>query len=249
MRVLDNAIYVEANHMNFSSSARKKEAVRYVVCHYTGNINDTARNNAVYFRDNAVQSSAHFFVSDITIYKSVPLNHAAYAIGLGARKQPYFKWPSMWKKITNSNSISIEMCGSKNSREASDKTKETAAALVADILDIYGLTPSAVYRHYDVTGKCCPAWAVTEPFNWIDFMLKVNNYYCGEGDKMKDSQENYNLFKTWMKRYEDEKAAESAGWANDAMTYCQSCGLINEGRPNSYVTRAELATVIMRMNG
>lgn len=249
MRVLDNAIYVEANHMNFSSSVRKKESVRYVVCHYTGNINDTARNNAVYFRDNAVQSSAHFFVSDITIYQSVPLNHAAYAIGLGARKQPYFKWPSMWKKITNSNSISIEMCGSKNSREASDKTKETAAALVADILDIYGLTPSAVYRHYDVTGKCCPAWAVTDPFNWIDFMLKVNNYYYGEGDKMKDSQENYNLFKTWMKRYEDEKAAESAGWANDAMTYCQSRGLINEGRPNSYVTRAELATVIMRMNG
>lgn len=249
MRVLDNAIYVEANHMNFSSSVRKKQAVRYVVCHYTGNINDTARNNAVYFRDNAVQSSAHFFVGDITIYQSVPLNHAAYAVGLGARKQPYFKWPSMWKKITNSNSISIEMCGSKNSREASDKTKETAAALVADILDIYGLTPSAVYRHYDVTGKCCPAWCVTDPLNWIDFMLKVNNYYCGEGDEMKDNQENYNLFKTWMKRYEDEKAAQSAGWANDAMTYCQSRGLINEGRPNSYVTRAELATVIMRMNG
>lgn len=249
MRVLDNAIYVEANHMNFSSSVRKKEAVRYVVCHYTGNINDTARNNAVYFRDNAVQSSAHFFVSDITIYQSVPLNHAAYAVGLGARKQPYFKWPSMWKKITNSNSISIEMCGSKNSREASDKTKETAAALVADILDIYGLTPSAVYRHYDVTGKCCPAWCVTDPLNWIDFMLKVNNYYCGEGDKMKDSQENYNLFKTWMKRYEDEKAAQSAVWATDAMNYCHGRGLINEGRPNSYVTRAELATVIMRMNG
>lgn len=249
MRVLDNAIYIEANKANFNNTTRSLSSIKYIVIHYTGNINDTARNNALYFRDTPVQSSAHFFVSEDSIYQSVGIHHAAYSVGLGARKHPYFKWPSMWQKITNSNSISIEICGSKNSREGTDKTKNTAAQLVADLLDKLGLTPACIYRHYDVTGKICPAWAVEDPLKWLEFTLMVNRYFYKEGeDEMTNTPENYSVFKEFMAKYLDELAKSECAWSAEAMAYCQARGLINDGRPNSNVTRAELATVLMRLN-
>lgn len=249
MRVLDKAIFIEAHSANFSAATRASSAVKYIVCHYTGNINDTARNNALYFRSNPIQTSAHFFVSEDTVYQSVRENHVAYAVGLGSRKQPYYKWPSMWKKITNSNSISVEICGSKNSREGSVNTKDTAAKLVADLLEKYNLTPSCVFRHYDVTGKNCPAWAVDDPLKWLDFTIRVNNYFYGKGgDEMTDTPENYELFKKWMTRYLNEREDSTATWANGAMQYAADRQLILEGRPNSWVTRGELATVLLRMN-
>ena len=248
MRVLDNVIYIEANSKNFNQNVRDYDDIKYIVIHYTGNINDTARNNALYFREAITQTSAHYFVSNTDIYQSVPLNHAAYAVGLGARKEPYFKYPTMWKKITNNNSISIEICGSKESREGTDETKHTAAKLTVALLDKFNLTPSCVYRHYDVTGKPCPAWAVEDSIKWLNYKLLVNNYFYNIGDdNMKDTPENYSVFKEFMNRYLTETAKEAPEWPEEAMLYCKEKGLINDGRPNSPVTRAELATVLMRL--
>lgn len=250
MRVLDSSTYLEAHQANFNPTVRKSSDIKYIVIHYTGNIGDTARNNAIYFRSNAVQSSAHYFVSETSIYQSVPDNHAAYAVGLGSRKEPYFKYPTMWKTVTNSNSISIEICGSRNSREGSNETKETAAKLAADLMEKYSISLDCVCRHYDVTGKSCPAWAVTDPLNWLDFRLMISNAFYGkEVDDMTDTTENYAVFKTWMERYEDEKAAIAPTWEKEAMDYCAARGLISDGRPRSTVTRGELATVLMRLNG
>lgn len=250
MRVLDKAVYIEAHHKNFNHNARSLSSIKYIVCHYTSNIGDTARNNALYFSVASVQSSAHFFVSEDSIYQSVPLNHAAYSVGLGSMKQPYFKWPKMWEKITNSNSVSVEICGSKNSSEGTENTKRTAAKLVADLLEKLGLTPGCIFRHYDVTGKKCPAWAVDDPLKWFDFTLRVSNYFYGKGEDemLLDTSENYNMFKTFMERYWAEKAKEDPKWDDEAMSYCESRGLIKDGHGSSPVTRSELATVLMRMN-
>ena len=38
-------------------------------------------------------------------------------------------------------------------------------------------------------------------------------------------------------------------WYADAMAWAESAGLIRDGRPNDYVTRAELATVLYRLYG
>lgn len=250
MGLLNTATLVEAHKENFNPETRALTSIQFICIHYTSNTNDTARANALYFHDTVTKTSAHFFVSEDTVYQSVPLNHAAYAVGLGSMKQPYFKWPDMYGKIYNHNSVSIELCGSKYGPEASDKTKLTAARLTSELLSKLGLTPSRVYRHYDVTGKPCPKWAVDDPLKWLDFTLLVNNIFYGKGedDIMLDTPENYAMFKVFMDRYLDEKAKEDPKWDDEAMAYCQSRGLINDGRGSSPVTRSELATVLFRMN-
>lgn len=249
MRTLYKVTYIEANPANFSQETRHTNKIKYIVIHYTGNVNDTARNNALYFHDAKIETSAHYFVDDHSIYQSVPDNHAAFAVGLGARKEPYFKWPTMWKKITNSNSISIEICGSKNSREGSYQAKELAAKLVADLIEKYNLSINAVYMHYHVTGKECPAWAVQDPEKWFSFLSMVNHELIGkEEDDMLNTDENYMVFKQFMDRYFAELAKEDPSWDDTAMMYCQNRGLINDGRGSCPVTRSELATVLWRMN-
>lgn len=250
--ILDTVVQEWANQQNYNPNRRDLKNIKYIVIHYTGNVGDTAKNNADYFAREVVKSSAHYFVWEDTVYQSVPDNHAAYAVGLGDRKEPYIKWPSMWNKATNSNTISIEICGSKTSNEGSYKTKETAAKLTAELLHKYGLTPSCVIRHYDVTGKSCPMWAVQDPMKWLQFTLQVNQYYYGkEDDKLLDTPENYQVFKIFMDRYLAERAAcavtSSTDWRYAPMQYCENAGIIRDGRPESWVTRAELAAVVQRI--
>lgn len=249
MRVIQTAILIESHSGNFNPATRKANTVKYIVVHYTGNRNDTARANCEYYRDNNKGASAHYYVRNDTVYQSVREEHAAYAVGLGARKEPYFKWPSMWKKITNNNSISVEICGSYNSTEGNSQTKDTAAKLVADLLDKYGLGINSVYRHYDVTGKECPMWAVTTPSKWFEFLATVNHYFIGKEDTwvMQDTPENYQLFKIWMQRYLDEISSKPADWEAYDMAIVYSRGWIADGRPKSNITRGELARVLVRL--
>lgn len=247
-RVLEQVTFVQAHISNFSQKVRSKSAIKYIVVHYTGNTNDTARNNAIYFRDNPVVSSAHYFVSKGSIYQCVPDNHPAYAVGLGKRKEPYDKNVVGWGIINNSNSISVELCGGPHNNEALEEVKILGAKLVCDLLEKYGLNPSCVYRHYDVTGKWCPWWAVEHPDKWTHFKVLVNKEFYGkEEDELKNTPENYAVFKQFMDKYFQELAEkETPEWASGAMTWAQQNGLINDGRALSHVNRAELATVLMR---
>jgi len=69
-----------ANPDNYGE-ARTADQIRYLVIHYTGNDGDTAANNAAYYQRTVVQASAHYFVDDTTIYRSVPELCAAWAVG------------------------------------------------------------------------------------------------------------------------------------------------------------------------
>ena len=53
----------------------------YIVMHYTGNLTDTAKNNANYFRDADRGASAHLFVDESDVYEVVSLNDTAWAVG------------------------------------------------------------------------------------------------------------------------------------------------------------------------
>ncbi len=63
----------------------------------------------------------------------------------------------MHGKITNANSISIELCS--NSGAIAAETIANAVALTKTLMTKYGISASNVYRHFDVTGKLCPGWA------------------------------------------------------------------------------------------
>ena len=60
---------------------RTADQIRYLVIHYTGNDGDTAANNAAYYQRTVVQASAHYFVDDTAIYRSVPDLCVAWAVG------------------------------------------------------------------------------------------------------------------------------------------------------------------------
>ena len=110
MGLLDTAVTMLCHPQNHGGT-RPKEQIKYLVYHYTGNDGDHAAANAKYYRDNIVQASAHYFVDDTDVYRSVLDVGIAWAVG-GK------KWADcdqtgggkLYGTVTNYNSISIEMC-------------------------------------------------------------------------------------------------------------------------------------------
>ncbi|CEP42583.1 peptidoglycan recognition protein family protein [Paraclostridium sordellii] len=139
--------------------------VEYIVIHYTGNINDTAKNNADYFYGGNRNASAHYFVDDNEIYQVVEEYNGAWHCGDGNNRYG----------INNRNSIAIEMCGTDNGR-ISEKTVENTLELTKHLMKKYGIEADHVVRHYDASRKDCPSafhdnnWA-----RWWDFKNGLSN--------------------------------------------------------------------------
>ena len=141
---------------------------------YTGNSKDTAKANANYFSGAGRNASAHFFVDDAEIYQSVELRDTAWHCGAKSYKHG---------SCRNANSIGIEMCCTAGNYRISDRTKENAAYLCAFLCKMLGIGASGVdsyvLRHYDVTGKNCPAQMVSNPTEWQEFKNRVKGILGG----------------------------------------------------------------------
>ena len=176
-----------ANPGNYGGS-RGASQIKYLVFHYTGNDGDKARNNAAYFQSHVVEASAHYFVDDTTVYRSVPDLRVAWAVG-GKKyaNAAATGGGTMYKKITNTNSLSIEMCDTiKNGvYQASEATMENAAALGRGLMKKYGIPLSNVYRHFDVTGKHCPSYLVNAQ-KWDDFKKRLEEEEVVRYQRLKD---------------------------------------------------------------
>ena len=134
----------------------------YIVIHYTANDGDTAENNLQYFHNNVVKASAHYFVDEKEICSSVPVNYIAYHCGGSLQGSGGH---TFYKKCRNSNSIGIELCSRKDSKGNyyfKEETMLNAAALVRELMKEYNIPIDRVIRHYDVTGKICPAPFISE---------------------------------------------------------------------------------------
>ena len=142
-------------------SARSTSKIKYIVIHYTGNDGDTAKGNANYFACNIVKASAHFFVDDNYIYRAVPENYVAYAVG---GKKYNNAGGRLYGTVTNANSLSIELCDNvKNGLiYPSAETIANALELVSALMQKYNVPSHRVIRHYDVNGKPCPAYWVND---------------------------------------------------------------------------------------
>ena len=148
-----------ANKGNYGG-CRSLSAIKYIVIHYTANDGDTDENNGIYFKNNDVDSSAHYFVDDDSVTQSVPDNYIAWHCGGGLQGSGGH---SFYKKCINTNSIGIEICDDvKNGIiYPSAKTIENVIELTKTLMKKYNIPKSNVIRHYDVTGKKCPAY-------WVD---------------------------------------------------------------------------------
>lgn len=151
--------------------AKSSRNVEFTVVHYTGNAKkDTALSNAKYSTsvpEKGHNSSAHLFVDDANFYQSVKLRDVAFHCGTEDYK---YKHPS----CRNDNSIGIEMCCTAGPYKVSEKTADRAAGLVAYLFIQFGWglneIDSRLLRHWDVTGKWCPAqMAGTANQEWMYF--------------------------------------------------------------------------------
>lgn len=231
-----------ANAGNYGGDRTAGE-IRYLVIHYTGNNGDTAANNASYFQNNVVKASAHYFVDDTSVYRSVPDLKIAWAVG----GKPYADCRetgggTLYGVVTNRNSISIELCDTirDNGYKASEATLANAIQLCLELMERYQIPLSHVCRHFDVTGKQCPQYFVNAS-DWVAFKCRLTD--------LPVSQEQFNRL---MERWLTAQAAESpSSGSQAARQWAETLGLISgfsdgSKRYRSFCTREQLILILHR---
>ena len=158
--------FKEAHSTNFKKG--RASHIKYLVIHYTSNNGDTAKNNIDYYSRTAnLSSSAHYFVDECEAWQSVSEGDTAWHCGAKTYKHP---------ECRNANSIGIEMCSRKDANGKYyflEDTIENAVILTKALMEKYKIPVSNVIRHYDVTGKICPAPFVNDEKAWNAFKEKL----------------------------------------------------------------------------
>ena len=219
--------FKQASRGNYSPG--RTSPISYIVIHYTANSGDTAQNNLDYFARAKTGTSAHYFVDEHEVCQSVKDTDVAWHCG---RADGKYRHPA----CRNSNSIGIEMCNSL--KAVPEAVKQRTADFVRELMSRYGVPVQNVLRHYDVTGKRCPAPWVDDPQAWMDFkaLLEVEELTQEQFDSMMDNylaRRNAKPADDWAKSYIQE--------AIDAGAMADVGGTI--ASPQGFVTRQELATV------
>lgn len=174
-----------SNTANFGGN---RSEIEYIVIHYTANRGDTAENNAVYFAREDVGASAHYFVDENEIWQSVLDSKIAWHCGANTYKHGYCR---------NTNSIGVEICMNDKNGAVRENSIAHAVVLVRWLMEKYHVPIQNVIRHYDVTGKNCPAPMVQYPNIWADFKSKLMQQE-GEEEQVK-YYETIQEVPTWAK--------------------------------------------------
>ena len=225
---------------------RNTANIKWIVMHYTANDGDTDTGNANYFATRYRGASAHYFVDDDSITRSVPDNYVAWSVG-GA------KWDDCGKtgggkyygQCNNSNSISIEMCDTiRDGRiDVSDKTLKNAANLCRSLMYKYNIDINHVICHFDVNGKHCPdfnngAWIYGERKDFKRFKELVVNGMITEADVER-------IVRNILAGYN----TEPSDWAVKEKTIdkAKKLGITVDGsRPQGYAKREEVFQMLIR---
>jgi N-acetylmuramoyl-L-alanine amidase len=162
--------YVKVNP--YTRPARKNTGVEGIVMHYTASPRATAQNIRDYFNGTCIAqkryASAHYAVDKKEIIQMIPDNEVAYHAHDRSRC-----YVDVLKPNANFSALGIEMCIEADGSLHPDTVKN-ARALVVYLLDKYNLPTSRVYRHYDVTGKNCPAMWVSDPSLFNSFKKSLS---------------------------------------------------------------------------
>ena len=195
-------------HRGNYGDLRAVSNIKYIVIHYTANDGDTDENNGVYFKNNDVDASAHYFVDDDSITQSVPDNYVAWHCGSKTGyKHKYCRY---------SNSIGIEICDDVKNGVIypSAKTIQNVLDLTKSLMKKYNVPKENIIRHYDVTGKHCPAY-------WVDNNKWKNEFWNKLTDELTSANDiawelNHSYFPiTEMERF--VKALEEAKQNNSSL--------------------------------
>ena len=153
-----------AKSLSYGKSRDLKD-IDFIVVHFTANANDTAKNNVDYFATgNKRNAGAHYFVGRDGVAESIPANFVAWSVG--DKQAKLNGGGSQMKVCFNSNSVSVELC---DFRTWNDKVANTAAEFITALRSDLLIKKENIIRHYDVTGKLCPAPLVDEDM-WNKFL-------------------------------------------------------------------------------
>lgn len=125
----------------------------------------SAYANTQYFKNVNRNASAHYFIDDgDAIWQSVDDDDRSWSVGDARTKNG----------ADNNNTINIEVCG--NSK-FTDKELKNLRWLVQMLMKKYNIPKSRICRHYDITGKKCPAYYIDDK-NWST----LKSYIVGDTD-------------------------------------------------------------------
>ncbi|MFC8686300.1 N-acetylmuramoyl-L-alanine amidase [Brevibacillus porteri] len=164
---------------NKNSRPGKRITPKGLVIHWTANegkgANAVANRN--YFNKPTTIPSAHYCVDDKQIVRCLPENEMGYHVGAKEYKPDALQRLSSYP---NNCTIGIEMCV--NSDGDFDAMYQKTVELAADILKRYRWGADRLWRHFDVTGKNCPAYFVGN-----DYALKYTGLNASQAwAKFKD---------------------------------------------------------------
>lgn len=153
----------------YSRPAKKLQAVRKLVLHWTANYGGTAENHYRYFNNLSDRyASAHIFVDKNEAICIIPLSEVAYHANDGS----YRGVPEL-RPNANYLSIGVEMCVEKDGTFHPNTIARTEDVFV-ELCRRYKLNPlTDIVRHYDITHKNCPAPWVKDSQKFVDFKNRV----------------------------------------------------------------------------
>lgn len=149
----------------YTRPQKKLSKIDHIVIHYVGNPNSSAIANRNYFENQAKGSnpryaSAHFIVGlQGEVVQCLECNEVGYHCGTGA----------------NNYTIGIEVCHPDDSGKFSDVTIKALVELCQWLSKEYNIDLSKTTRHYDESGKNCPAYYVKNEQEWKELKGRIMN--------------------------------------------------------------------------
>ena len=167
--------YVIKNKFSRPGTVRQK--TMGIIVHYTANPGGTAKNHADFF-DGADggggrYAGAQVFVDKVQALALMPLNEVAYqANEAGCRIATLKGSLGGYNGNANVTTLGVEMCIERDGSIATETFNRTVDVVV-ELCRKYNLNQNNLYRHYDVTGKNCPAPWVARPADFTRFKNAV----------------------------------------------------------------------------
>ncbi|WP_161843730.1 peptidoglycan recognition family protein [Pseudoflavonifractor sp. 524-17] len=218
----------------------RREPITYLVIHYVGALGSAEENAQYYGSRGGIGASAHYFVDHspgASVWQSVPEGHTAWHCG---RSDGRYKHP----KCRNANSIGIEMCCHKDKSGAwyfDPETVDRTVELALDIMERYHIPIQNVLRHYDVTGKVCPAPFVEDARAWLRFKQRL------EAGPMTEETVKAIVDEETAKRAATERKAPASAWAAESWAKAKEKGVFDGTAPQAPLTREQAACVLDRL--
>ena len=165
----------------FSRPTKEIMGVKGIAIHWVANPGQSAQGVRNYFESLKTQdpgddvadrfASTHFVVGiGGEIVQTMPSYEIAYHVGAKAYNpealEKLGEYPNAWM-------LGIELCHPEPDGRFTLSTLVSAERLCAWLLDHYKLNTSALWRHFDISGKWCPKWFVDYPDEWMAFVDRV----------------------------------------------------------------------------